>query len=76
MTITKENNVIRQNITPGSENDLGHLPSGYGNDGGSPSTTFTVPSCGIEDCDTSVFKLFNETIKWTNRSLVGNNKTS
>lgn len=73
MSNLKENNIIRQNIPVGSEDDLGHLPSGYGNDGGTPSTTFTIPSCGIEDCDTSIFKLFAETIKWTNRSIVGNN---
>jgi len=73
--MTDENNVIRQNIPQGSEDDLGHLASGYGNDGGSVSTTFNIPSCGIEDCDTSVYKLFSQTIKWSTRSKTGNNQS-
>jgi len=65
----KEPNIIRQNIPAGSDDDLGHLPSGYGNDGGTESTTFYIPPCGIEDCDVAIYRLFNETIKWSNRSL-------
>jgi hypothetical protein len=59
----KEPNIIRQNIPAGSDDDLGHLPSGYGNDGGTESTTFYIPPCGIEDCDVAIYRLFNETIK-------------
>jgi hypothetical protein len=73
--MTEENNIIRQNIPRGSEDDLGHLPSGYGNDGGAVSTTFNIPPCGIEDCDLAVYKLFSQTIKWSTRSTTGNNQS-
>jgi hypothetical protein len=36
------------------------LPTGYENDAGSPE--FSIPSCGIEDVDSSMFNLFDKEI--------------
>lgn len=69
---SRDPNIIRQNIpepTPGES--LGHLPSGYGEDGGAPSEEYTIPSCGIEDCDKALHALFNETIKFSTQTYGG-----
>lgn len=74
---TTENNVIRQNIPQQEPGDvIGVLPSGYGNDGaGVPTEEFQIPSCGIEDCDISLFNLFNKTIKF-NTQIYGGGQQS
>lgn len=62
----RETNVTRRNIAepvPGEQ--LGHLPSGYADGGGAPADNFSIPSCGIEDCDKGIHQLFNETIKFS-----------
>lgn len=59
-------NISRHNIPkPVPGETLGHLPSGYDDSGGAPSETFTIPSCGIEDCDKALHGLFNDTIKFS-----------
>lgn len=71
-TIDHDPNVIRQNIPePIPGESLGHLPSGYSDGGGAPSETYTIPSCGISDCDMALHKLFNETIKFSTRTYGG-----
>lgn len=72
ITSNRDLNVTRHNIpepTPGES--LGHLPSGYGDSGGSVSEIFTIPPCGIEDCDKAIHKLFNETIKFSTQTYGG-----
>ena len=68
----EEYNIIRQNIPnlQGEEN-LGVLDSGYGNAGGSLNHDYNIPSCGIEDCDVALYKLFNETIKFSTQTHGG-----
>ncbi len=58
-------NVIRQNIPQDPKNPKDHLNSGYED---SPSE-FGIPSCGIEDCDFSVFELFDKTISFTKKVI-------
>lgn len=68
---TNDDNIIRQNIPENKEENLGVLPSGYGNDGGTESDSFLIPPCGIEDCDKAVHALFNETIKFSVQTYGG-----
>jgi len=69
---TRDPNVIRQNIPePVPGESLGHLPSGYGDGGGAPSENYTIPPCGIEDCDRGMHTLFNETIKFSVQTYGG-----
>ncbi len=70
---SKDPNITRQNIPAVAHEDapLGVLPSGYGNDGGTTSETFTIPPCGIEDCDKALHALFNETIKFSVQTYGG-----
>lgn len=59
-------NISRHNIpepTPGES--LGHLASGYGDGGGAPAETYSIPPCGIEDCDRALHGLFSDTIKFS-----------
>lgn len=65
-------NVSRHNI-PQTEagSTLGTLPSGYGNDGGAVAETYTIPPCGIEDCDRALHGLFNNTIKFSVQTYGG-----
>lgn len=67
MASDQENNVTRHNIPQPEDGveSLGHLASGYGNDGGAVSTTLTIPPCGIEDCDRALHGLFDKTIKFS-----------
>lgn len=58
---------IRQNIPPpepGSE----QLPNGY--DGSNQPSDFYIPSCGIEDVDISLFKLFDKELGFSSQKLV------
>lgn len=58
----KENsgeNIIRQNTVLEIEKDSAHLDAGYEQE---PSLDFTIPSCGIEDVDVALHKLFDKTI--------------
>ena len=69
---TRDPNIIRQNIPePVPGESLGHLPSGYEDGGGAPSENYTIPSCGIEDCDRGMHALFNETIKFSVQTYGG-----
>lgn len=72
MTSTKQdNNVTRFNIpTPEPGSSLGHVPSGYSDGGGTPADNYTIPSCGIEDCDIAIFNLFKTTIKFSMNNVV------
>lgn len=72
MTTKLDTNVTRHNIPkPQPGESLGHLPSGYDDGGGATSETFTIPSCGIEDCDRALHALFNETIKFSVQTYGG-----
>jgi len=67
-------NVIRQNIPrdPVRDPDVGgHLNSGYEEQ---VSTKFYIPPCGIEDCDKSLFKLFDKTLAFTPKMIWSMNK--
>ena len=71
-TSDRDTNIIRQNIPePEAGESLGHLPSGYGDGGGAASEQFTIPPCGIEDCDRAMHALFNETIKFSIQTYGG-----
>lgn len=68
----RDTNITRQNIPePEPGETLGNLPSGYGDGGGAASETFTIPPCGIEDCDRGLHALFNETIKFSVQTYGG-----
>lgn len=73
MTVVKiDPNVTRHNIPePIPGETLGNLPSGYADGGGAASSTFTIPPCGIEDCDKAIHGLFNETIKFSIQTYGG-----
>jgi len=76
VTSNRDTNVSRHNIPePIPGESLGNLPSGYGDDpAGAASETFTIPSCGIEDCDRAMHALFNETIKFSVQTYGGGQK--
>lgn len=72
VTSDRDPNVIRQNIpAPEPGESLGHLPSGYADGGGAAADDYTIPPCGIEDCDKALFGLFNETIKFSIQTYGG-----
>lgn len=66
-------NVIRQTIPrdPKNPDVAGHLNSGYEEQ---VSTKFYIPPCGLEDCDKTLFKLFDKTIGFTVRNVISMNK--
>jgi len=61
-----KDNKTRQNIPQDPRNPVAHLDSGYEN---SPSTTFTIPPCGIADVDTALHRLFDKTIGFRVQSV-------
>lgn len=64
--MAKNDNKTRQNIDRSPTDTTDHLDSGYE---GLTADTFVIPSCGIEDVDVSLFKLFNEDIGFRDRSF-------
>lgn len=66
-------NVIRQTIPrdPRNPDAAGHLQSGYEEQ---VATDFYIPPCGLEDCDKTLFKLFDKTIGFTVRNIWSMNK--
>lgn len=65
-------NVTRQTIERDPRNPEDHIESGY--EGDSTSDDFSIPPCGIEDCDLALFKLFNKDIGFTVRLVESANK--
>jgi hypothetical protein len=60
-------NITRQNIPQDPRNPKSHLDSGYED----APADYTIPSCGIEDCDFSLFDLFDKTIPFTKKVVRG-----
>lgn len=70
MTIKLDPNISRHNIPkPVPGESLGHLASGYDDGGGATAETYTIPPCGIEDCDKALCELFNTTIKFSTTTV-------
>ncbi len=66
MTVKLDPNISRHNIPkPKPGENLGHLASGYDDSGGATAETYTIPPCGIEDCDRAITELFKNTIKFS-----------
>jgi hypothetical protein len=58
-------NTVRQNIPQDPRDPKDHLQSGYEE---APSE-FNIPPCGIEDCDYTMFELFDKTIPFTSKII-------
>lgn len=69
--MAKSENKTRQTINRKPTDATDHLDSGFE---GQPSETFTIPPCGIEDVDISLFKLFNEDIGFRDKSFYSGDK--
>jgi len=65
-------NVTRFNIPVDPLNPVDHVDSGF--EGDSTSDDFSIPPCGIEDCDLALFKLFDKDIGFTVRLVESANK--
>lgn len=67
-------NVIRQTIPhdPRDPDPAGHLQSGYEEQ---VATDFYIPPCGLEDCDKTLFKLFDKTIGFSVKNIWSMNKS-
>lgn len=62
-------NVTRQNIPQDPREPKSHLDSGYED----APAEYNIPSCGIQDCDFSLFDLFDKTIPFTKKVVRGAN---
>jgi hypothetical protein len=65
-------NKTRQTITQDPTNPKDHLNTGYED---SPAESFSLPRCGIEDVDVSLFKLFNIDIGFRDKSFYSGDRT-
>lgn len=69
--MAKTNNKTRQTIQRDPADPVDHLNTGYE---GSPSESFYIPPCGIEDVDVSLFNLFEKDIGFRDRSFYSADK--